>query len=103
MGCGGEMPVRESGKKSKRVILAPTSRRARDVLAPLFERRGWVVDFDPSSLDNEPVPADLVWCSGRDVPWEPVLVMQPRPPSDSFPGGTVRAMKGFARRMPTKR
>jgi len=60
-----------------------------------------VVDFDPSSLDIEPVPADLVWCSGRDVPWEPVLVMQPRPPSDSFLGGRVHALEVLAGRILT--
>ena len=61
------------GKGARRVLLAPTSWKAREFLRPLFEARGWIVDEDSGKLDVEDLDADLLWCSGRDIPWKRVL------------------------------
>jgi len=58
---------------AKRVVLCPTSWRAREILRVLFVARGWEVVEDTEILDNDIAKIDLVWCAGRDVPWMKVL------------------------------
>ena len=69
-------PVKLSWRPSmrrKRVVLCPTSWRAREILRELFVARGWDVVEETEALDDEAAEIDLVWCAGRDVPWMKVL------------------------------
>ena len=59
--------------RRKRVVLCPTSWRAREILRELFAARGWDVVEETEVLDDAAAEIDLVWCAGRDVPWMKVL------------------------------
>ena len=59
--------------RRKRVVLCPTSWRAREILRELFVARGWDVVEETEALDDGAAEIDLVWCAGRDVPWMKVL------------------------------